>query len=506
MELPRELLKKPALSDLLDEVANLYRRYVRFKDEAQRDAVALWTVHTYCFEQFEQSPILHITSPEARCGKTRLLDVAELVVSRHWRAITPSEAVVYRLIEEETPTLLLDEVDTIFRQGKGVNYEGLRALLNAGNRRGTTVPRCVGEGSKLKIKNFTIYCPKALAGIGKLPNTVADRSIVIELQRKKKDEPVEKFRYRDAKKEGEPLQERLATWASTVNLSSARPVMPPNLDDRCEDNWEGLLAIADAAGADWAQRARDSAVKLSIGRGEDDTSLGLKLLADCKTIFIEKNEERLRSNELLEALNALETSPWGEYLNGRPLTARGLARLLRRYNIKPTAHRFEGEVSKGYLKEDFRDAWERYLPSEMPVTPQNGILSVTPLHPSSEAEFERKHENQLEGKKEGMTCDVTVLPINSCSKGNGKNEADKYADIMSATYRAIAEYWRGREPIEPTGALIERIADLKERIDIATTGVVTHQEFKRLRDLYTNARTRRIDYAMRGGIGARGFL
>ena len=124
-----------------------------------------------------------MTSPERQCGKTRLLEVIELLVPEPWRVELPSEAVAYRHIHAKMPTLLLDEVDTTFNVRTRDRYEGLRALLNAGNRRGSHVPRCIGSSGKLV--NFNVFCPKVLAGIGMLPDTVADRSVPIRLERRR---------------------------------------------------------------------------------------------------------------------------------------------------------------------------------------------------------------------------------------------------------------------------------------------------------------------------------
>src|SRR5205823_998737 len=83
---------------------------------------------------------LAVTSPEKRSGKSRLFEVLEILVANPWKVITPTEAVIFRKIDKDRPTLLLDETDAIFGKRNGENYEGLRALLNAGNRRGRHGP------------------------------------------------------------------------------------------------------------------------------------------------------------------------------------------------------------------------------------------------------------------------------------------------------------------------------------------------------------------------------
>ena len=306
------------------------------------------------------TPFLDVTSPEKQCGKTRLLDGLELVVARPWRTIMPSEAVLFRKIDAVAPTLLLDECDAIFDRSNG-STEPLRALLNAGNRRGTSVPRCVGPTQQLV--DFTIFCPKALSGIGDLPDTVRDRSIVIRLKRKRADERARRFRYREALEIAEPIQQELASWAqdAVTDLANARPEIPAALDDRAEEAWEPLLAIALLAGGDWPERAWIAALELSGGKAAADEALGVWLLRDIRDVFVEKGVDRLSSASLAASLSEIETSPWGD-IRGKALDARALARRLKRFEIAPRTVRFHDETTaKGYLLEQFEDAFSRYL-------------------------------------------------------------------------------------------------------------------------------------------------
>ena len=357
------------LADLLDDLLSILRRYVIFASLHQAHAVTLWIVHTHVINQFDQTPYLWISSAEKQSGKSRLLDVCEILVDKSWRAVLPTEAVVFRKIERDQPSLLLDEVDTIYRKNAGGEHEGLRALLNAGNRKGATVPRCVGQS--FELKDFSVYCAKALAGIGGLPDTVADRAIPIRLARRAPSEKVAKFRQQQAGEEAEPIREKLEAWAGEVDLSGARPEVPDALDDRAADGWEPLFAIADAAGAAWPQRARDAAETLQGDKEAAEASSGVRLLAD-----IQAGSGKLGSKEavftadLLEYLNALEESPWGDW-HGHELGARWLARLLKPYGIRPAGTvRIEGRTAKGYYWRSFEDAWQRYLPSSSETAPK----------------------------------------------------------------------------------------------------------------------------------------
>ena len=347
------------LAVLLDDLVDFLRGYVVMQ-AAQADAAILWSAHSHALDAFETTPFLAITSPEKQCGKTRTLDVLELVVARSWRTIMPSEAVLYRKIDAVSPTLMLDEADAIFDRSNG-STEPLRALLNASNRRGTSVPRCVGPSQQLV--DFTIFCAKALAGIGDfLPETVRDRSILLRLERKRFDEKARRFRLREAREVAEPLAVELASWAQDAlgELEVARPRMPDVLDDRAEEAWEPLFAIAELAGGHWPERAWQAALELSASREAEDEALGTWLLRDVRAVYTARGVDRLSSADLGASLNELEESPWGD-IRGKELNARSLAQRLRRYSIRPRTIRLgDGSTPKGYLLEQFQDALSRY--------------------------------------------------------------------------------------------------------------------------------------------------
>jgi hypothetical protein len=345
---------------LLGDVISYISRYV-VMTPAQRVAVGLWVVHTHVIDAAEQTPYLAITSPEKQCGKSRLMEVLGLLTARSWYVVLPSEPVVFRTIHQSQPTLLLDETDTIFNPRSAEKHEGLRALINAGNRPGATVPRCVGNANK--VQEFDVFCAKALAGIGTLPDTVADRSVPIRLARKTKKEVVERFRIREAEPAGHALRDQLEAWAEEheEQLADARPEMPDQLSDRMQDACEPLLAIAELVGGPWLLLAREALVELCTGERLDDTeSLRVRLLEDIKSIFLRTNRRSVTTKNLLRELHALAEAPWGSWY-GRKLEARDLAALLKPFGVKPQNLRLKsGAIAKGYRREPLEDAWNRY--------------------------------------------------------------------------------------------------------------------------------------------------
>ena len=348
-------------SAVLDAVFAYIRRFVSLSGSQARMA-ALWVIHTYVFANAYATPYLAITSVEKQSGKTRLLEVFETLVANAWLTGRATAAVLIRKIDAEQPTLLLDESDAAF--GGDKEYaEALRGVLNTGHRKGGKSSCCVGQGASVGCRDFSTFCPKAIAGIGKLPDTVADRAIPVRLKRAAPGEIVERFRPRDVESEAASLRKRIEEWSLSIagEMSGARPELPEELTDRQQDGAEPLLAIADAAGREWPEAARRALVELCTEAQALDLSTGKLLLSDILQIFESAGVDRLASVELVAALLDIETSPWNEWAHGRPLTPSRLARLLRGYSILPHSIRVGEKTPKGYERGDFRDAFLRYL-------------------------------------------------------------------------------------------------------------------------------------------------
>jgi hypothetical protein len=345
---------------LLEDVAGFIGRYVALGPEP-RDAIALWVAHTHCLDAFESTPRLALISPVKQSGKTRTLEVIELLVPNPMNVVNTTSAALFRQVAAERPTLLMDEADTYLSPEAAKQHEELRAFVNAGHRRAAKAWRCVGEPARMRVEAFPAYCALAIAGIGDLPETVIDRSVVVKMKRRARHEHIESFRARRAEPEGAKLRARLASWARRATKRLAEPEMPDGVTDRAADVWEALLSIADYTGGDWPERARTACVKLNGDRATSDVDPSIRLLADTYAVF---KADRLRSEELVELLVAIEESPWAHLRRG-PLTASGLARRLRPFDIRPDSIRIGDKTFKGYLRSQFGDAWDRYLPSSL---------------------------------------------------------------------------------------------------------------------------------------------
>lgn len=248
---------------ILSALSETIRRFIALAP-AEADVIALWIVHTHAFKAAQDTPYLAITSAEKQCGKSHLLELLAMLVAEPWLTGSVSAAVLYRTIHETHPTLLLDESDATFNGNREFG-EALRGVLNSGHRRGGKASRCEQTtGTNFVRRDFDTFCSKAIAGIGRLPDTVADRSLPIRLKRKPPGTEVARFRRREVQPEATALREQVAAWAAEwkARLADMRPVLPEALSDRQQDGAEPLLAIADAAGGEWAQRARAALVQV----------------------------------------------------------------------------------------------------------------------------------------------------------------------------------------------------------------------------------------------------
>ena len=404
-------------ADLLTKITGFIRRYVVMsEDEAL--AVALWVLHTHTFAVADVSPTISINSAEKRSGKTLLLDVLSLIVARPWRTARVTAGVLVRSVAKKPPpTLLLDESDAAFK-GPREYTEALRGILNAGYQRGGVTSLLVKKRGDWEPRDFEVFAPKAIAGIGKLPDTVADRSIPIVLRRREAGEARERFRRRDVLKLSEPLRKEIISWAEqcVASLTDATPTLPEELDDRAADIWEPLLAIVELAGGDLLAQAQAAALSLSTGNDREDNSLGVKLLSDIRAVFREKDKDRFFSHDLVESLLDMKDAPWGD-VRGEPINERTLAKMLIPYEIKPHQIRIGAETRKGYLRSDFADAWRRYVtdpPTPDPPTPE--ITETTETIPSTLSVAAPRLSvspvsHVSDGRTDGRTGDPPSLPL-----------------------------------------------------------------------------------------------
>ena len=375
---------------LFKDVVAVFKRHMVLPPYAP-EAMALWVIFTHTHDCWSISPRLALNSPEKRCGKTTALSIIQKLVPKPLPASNITTAALFRSISEWFPTLLIDEADT-FLPGN----EELRGILNSGHNRSqayvvrTTPP-------DFKPAKFSTWAPVIIAMIGRLPDTLNDRSIVINLKRKLSMERVQSFRA-DRAADLEPLCQRIARWAADNidKLLAWDGNIPQGLHDRAVDNWRPLFAIAHAMGEVPFDQAQEAAVALTSI--DADSSVGILLLKDISSLFSSLGKDRLPTEVILDHLMDLEGRPWPEYRNDKPLTKSQMAKLLKPYGIKSKSMRFDDDTNrKGYVLVEFKDAFERYLPPEV-------------VTPSQRSKFNDLADDESVTPKSDVTAELTEKP------------------------------------------------------------------------------------------------
>ena len=345
-------------------------------------AIVLWIIGTYGFMGSPMFPRLIFTSATKRCGKSTALGMLRTFVSSPLKADNITKSALMRVIDKCRPTLLIDEVDAFFSKS-----DELRGAVNAGAERSGAliVSAPTPDGKSWEPVSFNVYCPMALAGIGGLPDTVLDRSVIVKLQRApagglgQRKRPL---RHRDLEKLHAIIMPHLAAHAPTVEaaMDAGVQVFPAGLHDRAQDIWEPLFAIADLIGGSWPQRARTAALALSC---DDALSQRELLLLDLGE-FIQTERaaavqawrtwvsdgrkgwaawvkaglkgkcpappllQHIRSLDALKHLLGLEHRPWPEFgRDAKGLTPHRLASMLKPLGIEPSKQRMPARHAHG---------------------------------------------------------------------------------------------------------------------------------------------------------------
>ncbi|MFJ9709600.1 DUF3631 domain-containing protein [Streptomyces sp. NPDC101234] len=353
------------LADLRAQI----KRYVVIPSEEALTGVTLWIAATHLQRAWQHAPRLAIVAPEKRCGKSRLLDVVTETVRNPLITVNASPAAIFRSIDDEDPpSLLVDEADTLFSTAKAAEKnEEVRGLINAGHQRNRPTLRVTGPEHKPTA--FPTFAMAALAGIGDLPDTVMDRSVVIRMRRRAAGEKVAAFRTTRDTPALHAVRDRLSAWLQPLHQRALEMEPPMPVEDRAADTWEPLVVIADLASGEWPALARTACrVMTDYEAGQDEEGgLRTRLLVGIRRAFAAENDPAvLGTRRLLEHLNADKEAAWAEHsTNG--LTPRGLQVLLQPYGISSATRRFpDGTQAKGFARNQFLDTWARYCPEPKP--------------------------------------------------------------------------------------------------------------------------------------------
>lgn len=343
--------------DLLRAVREFIEGHITLRTAEYYDLLAVYVLHTHVYEAKRVTPYILALSPIKGSGKTTLLEILLMLCARAWMEVDPAAIATADDIAATRPTMLIDEIDGIW-SGSGKDKAQLRSIINAGNhRRGAIKRRRKGVPTRINV-----YCPKVLAGIENftLSDTTRDRCIGVILHKQTKAEAKKRQRITDkSEEEAGVLHEWATRWAKANFgvVETTYPTAPSHLHGREWDKWEPLFCVAAIAGGQWPQTVEDMSLALVPEEDEDEKVV---LLRDVQKVFKDAMKPWLRTDAIVHALNVMEDSPWGFYLN-KGLTAHSFSKLVRAFGLKSEQKRVEGHNVRGYPKAAFTQLWKDYL-------------------------------------------------------------------------------------------------------------------------------------------------
>jgi len=358
---------------LLNRIENYIKQYLSFELLEVVLPIALWIIGTHCFQLFDSFAYIVITSKTKRSGKTRLSEVIGFGASepRNFSSMPP--ATLFRVINPQPgkyystaepfvpPTVIFDEAEELSNDAAGT----MRSVLNAGYRKGQSVPRTVGQN----VVEYKVYCPKIFILIGDVYDTLRDRSIVIEMVR---GESSKRFMYDEAQNEGAVLRSEIQSLLKhQVNRQAIeakyKEMRAAFLSDRDEEIWLPLFAICAAIAPERVRELQRTAVDLSALKTADKQQYKTLDIFESKKEQVEYAEraatdllavingaKSIFSAEAVAKLRDLDLSPWRTY-KGKGLDQHLLGDLLSTIGIPSTTVRQGKDVKKGYHKLDVEE-------------------------------------------------------------------------------------------------------------------------------------------------------
>jgi len=353
---------------LLHDLERFLTRYVVLPPGAAL-VVSTWCMAAWAIDAFDRFAHLAVTSPEKRCGKTRLLETLAMICPRPLPTSNIKPAPLYRIIERSHPTILIDEAQSLGRYGSETS-DTLRELLNAGIVRGAArVLRCVG--SDYDVMPFDVFGPKVVAAIGELDSVLADRCLAVRMERKTAADAIQQFRTRLAEQEAAPLARKVCRWA-TDNAKRLGQVYDKIdsfnslTNDRLAELLLPLMAVVKVCDPKRLPELKRYAAGLDDAEVEVGTQPpGVRLLAALREVFGQSGAEFMPTLDILKSLKSRKEeawATWGHRLTG--MTQEALAFLLRQYKVKPCHSR--DKKLRGYYRKDLEGVWRRYLPPALP--------------------------------------------------------------------------------------------------------------------------------------------
>lgn len=340
--------------ELLVELVETVKQYIVADDEVIT-VLVLWCIFTWCMDIVYYAPILHITSSEKQSGKTKLLNITKRLTCSPKIVSSITKAALFRKVSERQDTLLFDKLEKTFLKQKDVINMFVSGFIDDGR----SIICCIGKGND--PKPYCTWGAKAICSLGMLPKEINAVSIVLPLKRKSKNEKIIDI-ISSNPEIWNKLTNKIAKFVEDNKEMIATIEVPyvEELTDTLNDYWSSLFKIALTVNVNWFEKAKKAAISLTCGDHQIEGS-NIELLKAIKTIFDEKQERNISSDELCITLN--KQHPNLKILNkGKELTPRGLANILKEFSITPnTVNLSSNKKRKGYKLKQFTDIFDNYL-------------------------------------------------------------------------------------------------------------------------------------------------
>jgi hypothetical protein len=234
----------PPLAEVIAALKLAFDAFVELPRAELGALFAVYVLATYFHQDFLTVPRLAF-SGERGSGKSKTESLLATLAWNGLMLVTPTPAVLFRLIAMYRPTLVLDEMEGLSKEDR----QEIVAVVNSGYKRGARVPRVEGKEER-RIETFDVYGPMALSAIRSLNWTTEDRAIPVVMQRGTDSARINR--------EVDPTDESLAElrsvchrtlltqWPAVRRAYGAVPC-PEWLRGRPRELWRPLLAIASAA-------------------------------------------------------------------------------------------------------------------------------------------------------------------------------------------------------------------------------------------------------------------
>jgi len=343
---------------MADYIELTIQKHIALRHSEYATAITLWSLSTWLIDAWKIMPHLFFRSLTKGSGKTTALHLVEALAARSYVAANITPAALFRVIEQHSPTLLLDEVDRYLAQD-----EVLNGIMNAGHtRRTATVTRLEEVDGDYIPRKFNVFGGKCMAGIGKQLDTCMDRSIIVKMEKRLSDERVTKLplmffeNHFDARR-------KIARFAED-NRFRATELAPniPNLgNDRAQDNWLPLFIVSELIGGDWPKKCLAAYTKieaLSAEDAKDHETIVVRILRELAPYLEKQMGSWLPAAELRSILISNEESEFFDWYQGNPITAKSIKKYLAKEAGVSHERQSSGSV---YSLPDIRDLVDRYV-------------------------------------------------------------------------------------------------------------------------------------------------